>query len=112
MPTNEDNDRRAKIAARIIQVREAAGMDQRAFVDALNAAARGIGLPAIYDIVKVSKIENSKRDVSLDDAILVADVDPHRRSVRWLAGARETPVAKKAGGIRRDIKDKRSTGEA
>lgn len=82
MPTSEDMNR----GRRVELVR--GKLDQREFVELLNAAARERGLPVIYDIVKLSKIENGTRRVALDDGIVVAAVDPDQRGIEWLAGVR------------------------
>lgn len=80
MPTSEDRARGSRVG--MVRGR----MDQRDFVERLNAVARTVGLPAIYDVVKLSKMENGARKVTLDDAIVVAALDSEKRGVEWLAG--------------------------
>lgn len=76
-------------AKRVKAIRTALGLNQPAFAELLNDAARKAGLPAIYHNTKVSKMEIEGRKVSLDDAIVVAAVDPEQRGVYWLAGVRK-----------------------
>jgi transcriptional regulator with XRE-family HTH domain len=70
---------------RVRLVREALGLQQTEFTERLNQMAEALGIESRYDFTKVSKMEVGTRKVSLDDAIVLAELDPKRRGVRWMA---------------------------
>lgn len=69
-------------------IREALGLDQRAMAERMNELAKRLGLRlrAAYDNTVVSKIENGRRDMSVDDFIVYVRIDPEHRGADWLAG--------------------------
>ena len=70
---------------RVRIVREAMGKQQGEFADALNTKAAESGLRARYDNTAISKLENGRRDLSVNDLFLIAALDPKQRGERWLA---------------------------
>lgn len=62
-------------------------MDQRQMADLLTATAERVGLrlKGRYDNTVVSKLENGRRDLSVDDLVLYAAVDPLKRGEGWIA---------------------------
>lgn len=89
----EDSEARGD---RVKAIREELGLIQEKFAAVLNDAARGLRLPAIYHTSKVSKMETGNRGVSLDDAYVVAAVDPQHRGVEWITFG--VQGVKKGGG--------------
>jgi hypothetical protein len=75
---------------RVFLVRQALGtirrpLAQDRFAELLTLAAQRLGLVAKYYGSTVSDIEAENRTVTLDDARVVAAVDPLRRGEAWLA---------------------------
>lgn len=71
--------------ARAKLIREKLGLDQDQMAAVLTAEAERAGIPKRYDRTAISKLEKGRRDVSLDDAVVYAAVDPERRGMAWLA---------------------------
>lgn len=84
--------------ARIIRV--GLGLDQAQMAERLNVEVGRLGHRGRYDRTAISKLENGRRDLSLDDAVVYAAVDPARRGIGWLAtGAREVMGATTPGSV-------------
>lgn len=76
---------------RVYQVRRALGPDarhelsQRAFADLLNRAARKARVDLSFTDSTITRIEKNERRLQLDEAELIASVDPLQRGKVWLA---------------------------
>jgi hypothetical protein len=70
-------------AGRFAAIRRDLGLTGARFADLLNDAARDVGFTPYWTPPKVSQTETGKRDVSTDDAIVVAKIDPHGRGWTW-----------------------------
>lgn len=78
--------RRRAEGDRVREVREATGEKQGIFAVRLTAEAARQGMGwLVYDNTIVSKLENGARALTLDDAVIVAAVDPQQRGRFWLA---------------------------
>src|SRR4051812_46961163 len=89
----EQRRRRAE-GDRVRTVREALGENQPAFARRLSEAAQNLGLIWLrYDNTIVSKLEIGARDLSTDDTVVVAAIDPERRGKLWLAWGEERDSA-------------------
>lgn len=82
--------------ARLRMVREALGYSQFDFVDQLNAAARSLGLPALYRYYTVSRLESGA--IALEDVEVYRALDPEHRDWEWFVWgeARKPPLANPA----------------
>jgi transcriptional regulator with XRE-family HTH domain len=77
----------ASVGERLKSVREAMRLEQRAFVERLNAVSRalfGRGGPT-FDQGRVSRLETNKQRASLEDIAVYATIDPKRRGKLKLA---------------------------
>jgi len=71
---------------RIKAIREARDEDQERFAAAFNALAHQMGLRGVkYDTTKLSRTETNGRPLKLDEAVVIAELDPRRRGLEWLA---------------------------
>lgn len=70
---------------RVKVIRDELRLTQTAFATQMNFTAGRLGFPATYDAPKVARMETDKRGVSLEDALVLAELDPLQRGVHWLA---------------------------
>jgi len=85
--------RRRAEGDRVRAVREAYGELQPAFAARLNAAARHLGMNWLnYTNFIVSRLETGDRMMFLDDAVVIASVDPEQRGRVWVAWDDEREV--------------------
>lgn len=97
----EDSETRGD---RVKAIRELLGLKQPEFAARLNEAAERLKLPAIYHNTKVSKMETGSRGVDLNDAYVVAALDPENRGTDWITfGTRR----KHTGGPRKREDEKK-----
>jgi hypothetical protein len=75
---------KAKRGERAKQIRELLGHNGDQMADALNRKAKEIGVMTRYDKTKVSRIETGAANLSGEDAVLWASLDPKGRGVPWL----------------------------
>ncbi len=73
------------VGDRVREIRAARGEKQPKFAQTLTAAAKRLGINETYDNTMVSKMEVGRRDVGLNDAAVIASVDPLERGRTWLA---------------------------
>lgn len=66
-------------------IRDASGMQPKDFAAQMVVVAKRLGLESSYSDTKLSKLVNGRQDVSLDDAIVLAHLDPEHRGVEWIA---------------------------
>jgi hypothetical protein len=69
------------------------------FAGRMRSTASGLGLPDVYDKVKVSKIETGVRDLSLEDVAVLEAMDPRKRGWHWVAFGVQQRGAKLSGGV-------------
>lgn len=101
---------------RVFLVRQALGTLRRPcpmepFAKQLTLAAQRLGLGLRYHPSTISDIEAGNRAVTLDDARVVASVDPLRRGEAWVAFGLQYP---QAGGSVLNLdptRDRRATDE-
>lgn len=69
-------------------------MTQPEFAARLNAAANELGLSelATYSQLGVSQRETARLALDIEDYVIISHVDPHHRTILWLAFGREIPV--------------------
>jgi hypothetical protein len=84
--------------ARIKQVREALGMSGDGFAELLEECFRLLGFPASYNKSKVAKMEGGDRKLTVEEAAVIASVDPHTRGIDWLIFGPGGKIS--AGGLR------------
>lgn len=77
---------------RLRAIREAIGETQEQFADRLNVVAAEVGLGVRYKFGDISGRETGRKSMEIEDFILAAHVDPHHRTVLWLAFGREIPI--------------------
>lgn len=82
---------------RVFLVRKALGSfkhpkPMKEFAGMLTAKAQQLGLGLRYHPSTVSDIEAGNRAITLDDAIVVAALDPAERGIEWLAFGEEQEV--------------------
>lgn len=76
---------------RVYQVRRALGpdsrheMSQRAFADLLNATAKKARLDLNFTDSTITRLETGERRLQLEEAELIAMIDPLERGKIWLA---------------------------
>lgn len=86
-------DSAAERGTRLRQIREALDIKQDEFADRLNAAALSLGLVADYTGLGISQRETGRRAMDIEDFVIASFVDPHHRTILWLAFGREIPLA-------------------
>jgi transcriptional regulator with XRE-family HTH domain len=101
----------AERALRVKVIRDALGMTQPEFAAKLNAAALELGLEARYTQLNVSQRETDRLALDIEDYVILAHVDPHHRSILWLAFGREVPV-KFLGMLPKPERTKEAPGDA
>lgn len=79
------------VGQRVYEVRRALGpdtrheMSQRAFAELLNATAKKQGMNLTFTDSTITRIEKGERRLQLDEAELMALVDPMERGKVWIA---------------------------
>lgn len=68
---------------RFAAIRAELGVSGIVYAERLNDAAEGMGLPRYWTGPKVTNTEKGKRDLSTEDALIVAKVDPRNRGWTW-----------------------------
>lgn len=69
---------------RVASIREALDMTGEAFAKELSARMKAMGVPKRYDKGKVSLIESGTRKLTVEEAVIIADLDPRARGAVWL----------------------------
>lgn len=92
MPELVDSER----GARMREIREERGEEQSEFADALNEAAKALGLRARYDAFDVSRRETARKRLEPDDYAVTAMLDPQRRGWTWVAFGKAVSIGKDA----------------
>jgi hypothetical protein len=78
-------EREETVGDRVRMIRELRSEKQPEFAIVLNRAASRLGIEARYDNTIVSKMEVGRREVTLEDVIVISSVDKKRRGREWLA---------------------------
>ncbi len=81
-PEEIDESTRGK---RVRAIRDALGITGEGFADRLNDAAEQMGLSRYWTSPKITNTEKDKRDLSFEDAIAIAHLDPKPRGWMWVA---------------------------
>jgi len=82
---------------RITLVRVAMGVNGDAFALVLEERLAAYGFPRHYDKAKISRIESGTRDLTCEEAAVIAGLDPERRGLLWLIfGKRKRPPARES----------------
>ena len=66
-------------------VREAMGLTGEEFAEQLGRELLRYGIARRYDKAKISRIESGRRDLLLEEALVILKMDPAKRSIDWLA---------------------------
>ncbi len=104
---------KATVGDRVREIREALDQKQPKFAQTLTAAAKRLGIDATYDNTQVSKMEVGRREVTLNDAAVIASVDPSKRGKAWLAwGERAEVVEPKISPAQDDPRTTHQTSAA
>ena len=94
MKSEQEMIQRIRRAARVAEVREALGLSGEEFGKLLGKNLSALGWQAHYDKAKVSRIESALRDLTVEEAAVIARLDPKRRGMLWLAiGGKHTNPA-------------------
>ena len=92
-PTPEQIRLRLERAARFRVIRDATGLTQPDFAERLTRLAAELRLENVsYKVGDITTREKGRKDLEIEDYVLAAHVDPHHRSVLWLAFGREVPI--------------------
>ena len=70
--------------ARVAEIREALDLSGEEFAEVLRKNLLAFGVERRYDKAKISRIEGGSRDLSLEEAAVIAELDPQRRGILWL----------------------------
>ena len=73
------------IGDRVRSIRELRGEKQPEYATALNAAAKRLKLPKNYSVSTISRLETGRQEITLEDVLIIAAVDPEKRGRDWLA---------------------------
>ena len=84
---------------RMLEIRKALEMTQEDFADALNRAARELGLVEQYDYLYVSRRETARKKLEPEDFACIAMLDPQRRGWTWVAFGRAITMGKGARDV-------------
>lgn len=76
--------RRIQRGVRVRLIRKALEMGGEAFAQELERLSASLGVPVNYDAAKLSKIERGGRDLTAEEATIIASIDPEDRGAGWL----------------------------
>lgn len=74
--------------SRAAAIRQALRLTQGQMAFRMTERARSLGLDAFYETPIVSRIETGVRALSLDDGVVLAEMDPEGRGTLWIATGR------------------------
>lgn len=93
---------RIRRGARVAEVREALEVNGDEFADAVERRLRAYGVERRYDKAKISRIEGGSRDLTAEEALVIAALDPRGRGAEWLTFGEAHERAHATLGARRD----------
>lgn len=70
---------------RVIEIREALGLEAWEFVPQLNARAKELGVVARFHPSSLSRIETGMRPMTVSEFVTMATFDKRERGTDWLA---------------------------
>jgi len=68
----------------VAEVREALNVSGDDFAEAVEKRLRAYGVERRYDKAKISRIEGGSRDLTAEEAMVIAELDPQGRGPAWL----------------------------
>lgn len=75
---------RIRRGARVAEVREAMKVSGDEFAEKVEKGLRAYGVERRYDKAKISRIEGGSRDLTAEEVMVIAELDPHGRGPAWL----------------------------
>lgn len=69
---------------RVAEIRDALGLSGEAFATLLQKRLHALGVGRNYDKFKVSRMESGGRKLTIEEAAVIADLDPSKRGAVWL----------------------------
>jgi transcriptional regulator with XRE-family HTH domain len=90
----EEFRRKRARGVRVREVRDALGMSGDAFAARLMEIGAQMGHDGAIQLDKtiVSNIENGKRQLSVEEAAAIIEIDPSRRPVQWLVFGKKSAI--------------------